>query len=584
MLHETTDWFARASAAGIAFVNISPSRQDLPANLAAEWLPLRPNTDTAFMLGLAHTLVNEGLHDREFLERYCEGFAPFEDYLLGRRDGIARDALWASSITGVPAESIVALARRMAKARTLVTTSWSVQRADHGEQPVWMTVALAAMLGQIGLPGGGFSFGFGATNGMASSRPSNIPIPTLPLGENPIRAYVPVGRVTDMLLHPGTELEYNGERLRLPEIKLIYSVGGNPFHHNANLNRFLQAWQRPETVIVHEHWWNPVAKHADIVLPATTTMERNDLLANEKQRFYVAMHKVIDPVGLARNDFDIFADLADRLGFGALYTDGRNEMEWLRHMYDDASERARRRGFDPPDFDTFWSAGLYEFPEPEHPTVLLADFRNDPNTHRLKTPSGKIEIFSQRIAAFGYDDCPPHPTWIEPAEWLGGSLAERFPLHLLSNQPSTRLHSQLDAASVSRQSKIADHEPIAMHPADAARRGLAAGDVVKVFNERGAFLAAAVISEDLLPGVVQISTGAWYDPLEGGVPGTLEKHGNPNVVTLDTGSSRLTQSSVAQTVLVEITRHANPPPVTAFDPPSISVREFDHPGPRENHR
>jgi biotin/methionine sulfoxide reductase len=200
----------------------------------------------------------------------------------------------------------------------------------------------------------------------------------------------------------------------------------------------------------------------------------------------------------------------------------------------------------------------------------LAEFRNDPNAYPLKTPSGKIEIFSEQIAAFHYEDCPPHPSWIEPAEWLGSRLTERFPLHLLSNQPSTRLHSQLDDSSVSKNAKIAGREPITMHPVDAAARGLASGDIVKVFNDRGAFLAAAVISDDLLPGVVQISTGAWYDPLEGSVPGTLEKHGNPNVVTLDTGSSRLAQAPAAQTVLVEIRRYANPPTVTAFDLPVIS--------------
>jgi len=573
VLHEAGDWLGRAARAGIRFVNISPSRQNLPADIDAEWLPLRPNTDTALMLGLAHTLATDRLHDRAFLARYCEGYEAFEAYLLGSSSGVPRDATWAASVTGIPADTIVALARRMAAQRTLVTTSWSVQRADHGEQPVWMTIALAAMLGQIGLPGGGFTFGIGATNGIASERPRDMPIPSLPVGQNPVRAYVPVGRTADMLLHPGTELEHNGERLTLPDIKLIYSVGGNPFHHNTNLNRFVQGWQQPDTVIVHEHWWNPAAKHADIVLPATTTLERNDILANDKQRFWVAMHKVIDPVGKARNDFDIFADLATRLGFGARFTEGRDEMGWLRFIYDAARTQALQRGYAPPEFDAFWESGIVEFPQPASPSVLLSEFRADPTASPLRTPSGKIEIFSQRIAAFGYDDCPPHPAWIEPTEWLGSDLARRFPLHLLSNQPRTRLHSQLDPALVSRESKIAGREPIALHPADAAARGVAAGDVVRVFNDRGAFLAGVVLTDDLLPGVVQIATGAWYDPLAGGVPGTLEKHGNPNVVTLDKGTSRLAQAPIAQTVLVEIERYRDAPPaVTAFERPLIASR------------
>lgn len=566
--HGDRAWFERAAQAGIQFINVSPSRENLPANLQAEWLPLRPNTDTALMLGLAHTLASEGLHDRAFLDRCVEGYARFEDYLFGRDGGTVHDADWAAGITGIPADRIAALARRMAGTRTLVSLSWSVQRAHHGEQPVWTTVALAAMLGQIGLPGGGFSLGFGAVDGIAANR-AGIPRPILPVPPNPVKGFVPVGRFTDALLHPGSEIDYNGTRLQLPEIKLIYAVGGNPFHHATNLNRMLAGWQLPETIVVHEPWWNPLAKHADIVLPVTTTMERNDLLATEMQQLLVAMRKVIEPVGTSRNDFDVFAALAERLGFREAFTEGRDEMGWLQHLYEDARARAGERGIALPPFTEFWEHGSYEPPVPERAPVLLEEFRTDPQANRLATPSGKIELYSERIASFGYADAPPHPAWLEPAEWLGVALARRFPLHLLSNQPRVRLHSQHDPAPASRAWKVADRERLEISPPDAADRGLANGDVVRVFNERGAFLAGVSIVEHLRPGVVQIATGAWYDPLEPGVPGTLEKHGNPNVVTLDVGTSRLTQSSVAQTALVEVERLLDPPPVTAFDPPPV---------------
>lgn len=570
--HESPAWFRRAQAAGIRFVNISPSRQDLPADVRAEWIPLRPNTDVALMLGLAHTLEKEGLCHRDFLATHCEGYARFQAYLMGREDGRPKDARWASRITEVPAEVIEGLARTMAASRTLVTTSWSVQRADHGEQPVWMTITLAAMLGQIGLRGRGFSLGFGAVNGTTRPHHDDLPRPTLPLGPNPVKAYVPVGRVADMLLHPGKTIEYDGKTITYPDTKLLYSIGGNPFHHNGNLNRFLEAWQRLDTVIVHEPWWNPAARHADIVLPATTTMERNDILAQEYTPYWIAMKQVIEPVGQARNDFDIMAKLAQRLGFGAAYTEGRDELGWLRHMYEGARVRAQALGFEPPAFEAFWEAGMYEFPPPPASKVLLGDFRRDPVQHPLATPSGRIEIFSAAIAGYGYADCPPHPAWLEPAEWLGSPAVSRFPLHLLSNQPAPRLHSQHDHAPVSRRSKVAGREALAMHPDDAASRGLAQGDVVRVFNDRGAFLAGLVVADHLRPGVVQISTGAWYDPAEGGKPGSLEKHGNPNVVTLDRGSSRLAQSTMVQTVLVQVEKCASPPPVTAFDPPPFGTR------------
>ena len=193
VMHDAERWFAKARDRGIAFVNVSPSRDDAAAAVGAEWLPIVPNTDTAFMLGLAHTLATEGLHDRQFLACHCVGYDRFEAYLLGKSDGMPKNAGWAAAITGVPASTIEDLARRMAANRTLVSTSWSVQRADHGEQPVWMTVTLAAMLGQIGIPGGGFSLGLAATSGIAMPCPDDIPRPTLPLGPNPIRNHVPVG-------------------------------------------------------------------------------------------------------------------------------------------------------------------------------------------------------------------------------------------------------------------------------------------------------------------------------------------------------------------------------------------------------
>jgi biotin/methionine sulfoxide reductase len=568
--HDDADWIAKAAASGLEIINVSPSRSDITESLRAEWIPIRPNTDTALMIGLAHCLLEAGRHDRAFLAQHCEGFGAVQRYLTGAADGIVKDARWAAAITTVPEATIRALARRMSETRTLITTTWSVQRADHGEMPVWMTITLAAMLGGIGLPGGGFSLGFGAVSGITVPRPDGIPRPTIPLGPNPVRAHVPVGRVADMLLNPGGELQYNGTTIRYPDTRLIYSVGGNPFHHNCNLNHFLRAWQMPQTVIVHEPWWNPPAKYADIVLPATTTMERNDILAAELERYYVAMYQVVPPVGGARNDIDIFADLAARLGFEAEYTEGRDEMGWLRHMYSTARGIALERGFSPPEFDEFWKAGYFEFPLDATEHVLLGEYRADPQANKLATESGKIELFSKRIAGFAYDDCPPHAAWLEPAEWLGAKNAQIFPLHLLSNQPAHRLHSQNDASRISRDGKIGGREPLIINRHDAEARGIRDGDVVRIFNGRGAFLAAARLSEALIPGVLSIATGAWYDPAEPGVAGSLEKHGNPNVVTLDTGTSRLAQAPVAQTVLVQVERFAGePPPVTAFDLPPL---------------
>jgi biotin/methionine sulfoxide reductase len=570
--HEVDDWLAHVRQAGVGFVNISPLRDDVAEALGAEWLPLRPNTDVALMLGLAHTLIAENLHDRAFLETYTVGFARLRAYIQGETDGTPKDAAWASNITHIPAPTIRTLARRMAAVRTMIAVSWSVQRADHGEQPYWMAIALAALLGQIGLPGGGFGFGYGATGGIGSPH-LRLPLPQLPVGPNPVKAYIPTARFTDMLLNPGATFDFNGQRLTYPDIRLVYWCGGNPFHKIQDLNRLLRAWQKPETIIIHEPWWTPAARRADIVLPCATTLERNDIGAAPRDRFFFAMQKAIELVGEARTDYEIYSQLAGRLGFHAEFTQGRTETEWLRHLYDIARQQVATRHIDLPSFDAFWEAGHVELPAPDDPPVLLAAYRDDPQVYPLRTPSGRIELFSETIAAFGYDDCPGHPVWLEPAEWLGSERAQVYPLHLLSNQPRSRLHSQLDCGDLSRGAKVADREPAWLHPDDAAARGLGTGDVVRIYNDRGACLAGAVVTDAVRPGVVQLATGAWFDPLHPAEIGSLDKHGNPNVLTLDKGTSKLAQCSAAQTVLVEVERFdGEPPPITAFEAPAVARR------------
>jgi biotin/methionine sulfoxide reductase len=565
--HTTRGWLERAKAAGVEFVNIGPMRSDAEAFLDAEWIAPRPHSDTALMLALAHTLIVEGLHDADFLARYCNGFNRFRDYLLGLEDGVVKSADWAAGLSEIPAEQIRALARRMAASRTFINVNWSLQRGDHGEQPIWAAIALASVLGQVGLPGGGFGFGYGSMEGLASMV-QEAPVPTLPLGHNPARSFIPVARIADLLLNPGQSYQYDGHDLTYPDIDFVYWCGGNPFHHHQDINRLIRAWRRPATIVVHDPWWTATARHADIVLPTTTTVERNDIGASPRDRFVIAMKQAIAPVGEARNDFAIFSELADRFDTRASFTEGRDEMEWLRHIYEKARERANRHVYEWPGFDEFWRRGHIEIPEASTPSVLFEEFRMNPDANRLPTPSGRIEIFSEKIANYSYADCPGHPTWMEPAEWLGSEIAREYPLHLLTSQPSTRLHGQMDMARVSQQSKVAGREPMRMNTQDAASRGIRDGDVVRVFNARGATLAGAVVTDDIRRGVVQIATGAWYDPAEPGVIGSLDKHGNPNVLTLDKGTSRLAQGPSAQTTLVQVQKFAGePPPISAFDPP-----------------
>jgi len=568
--HDDLAWQKRIAESGVNVVYVGPLRDDVAALAGADWISIRPNTDTAFMLGLAHTLVAEGRHDTDFIERYCTGFEKFLPYLMGETDGLPKDSDWAAGICEIDASVICDLARLIAGGRTMITACWSLQRADHGEQSYWMAVTLAAMLGHVGLPGGGVGFGYGCLGGIGTPR-ARASTPHLPTGGNPCRDYIPVARVTDMLLYPGAEVNFNGKRLTYPHVHAIYWCGGNPFHHHQDINRLLDGWRRVDTVIVHEPFWTATARHADIILPCTTTLERNDIGAASVPATLFAMEKAIEPPGEARNDFDIFAHMADRLGFRDAYTEGRDERGWLRHMYDIARQQNAEAKIDMPDFDEFWDQGYVEFPRPHKPVVLFDSFRNDPAGRPLKTPSGKFEIYSKTIAAFGYDDCPGHATWLEPAEWLGAEKSRDYPFHMISNQPRTRLHGQLDSGPVSRESKIHGREPLWIHPVDAAARGVADGDIVRVFNDRGACLAGIVVTDQIRVGVVQLATGAWYDPLEPGVPGTLDIHGNPNMLTLDKGSSKLAQAPASQTALVDIELYLGPlPDITVHSQPAMA--------------
>lgn len=566
-IHMYETWLRQARNAGINFINISPSRTDMPDYLDAEWLAVRPNSDTALMLALAYTLVSENLHDVNFLVRHCTGFDRFKPYLMGETDGQPKSAAWAAAITDIPAAVIKALARRMAASKTMINVSWSLQRADNGEQPVWMAVALAAILGQIGQPGCGVACGYGTTGGRGN--PSrNLPVPGFSPGPNPIDSVIPVARITDMLEGPGREYDFNGARCVYPDIRLIYWGGGNPFHHHQDLNRFLRAWQKPETIIVQDPFWTPTARRADIVLPVTTQLERNDIGSRRGHRYIFAMQQAIAPVGQARNDYGIVAGIADQLGIGDRFTEGRSDWEWLRHIHNIWRQDISRAGIETPDFESFWEQGYFEMPQPDKTHNLYEDFRADPAGHPLPTPSGKIELFSETIAGFGYEEIAGHPAWTEPVEWLGAETAETYPLHLLSNQPRWRLHSQGDAADISRNHKIKDREAAFINTADAEARGIKGGDIIRIFNARGSCLAGAVITEDLRRGVVQLPTGAWFDPEDPASIGSLEVHGNPNALTRDAGTSRLAQGPVAQSALVEIEVYGKTPPaVTAFTPP-----------------
>ncbi|OSM99037.1 molybdopterin-dependent oxidoreductase [Lonsdalea populi] len=538
-------------ARGIPVINISPMRDDCPAFVDAEWIPIRPNTDVALMLALGFEIRRLEADDRAFLERYCVGYDALSDYLDGRTDGTPKTPEWASTITGIPAERIARLAQQLIGVRSFITCSYSVQRAHRGEQPYWMMIALSAMLGQVGLPGGGFSFGHGSMNSVGNERIAT-PAPASPSVPNR-GSIIPVARIADMLLQPGRPYTFQGQTHTYPDIHLIHWAGGNPFHHHQQLNRLVEGWRKPDTVVVQDIVWTPAARMADIVLPVTTTLERNDIGGSSRDRYIFAMHQAIAPQHHARNDVDIFSELAQRLGYGDTFTQGRSERDWLAMMYQQCRERQGETGQAWPEFDAFWHQGYVDIPMDDKPFVFFEAFRDDPEQHALKTPSGKIELFSETLAGYRYDDFGPHPEWRPPIEWLGAEVAREWPLHFISIQPSDRLHSQLGSTPQVAANKTAGRETLYMHPQDAAARNIADGMQVEIRNARGRIYGGVKITDGVTPGVVIMSTGAWFDPgWEQTEWDPVERSGNANVLTLDIGTSSLTQGPNAMSCLVEV--------------------------------
>ncbi|BBR56881.1 molybdopterin guanine dinucleotide-containing S/N-oxide reductase [Klebsiella sp. WP4-W18-ESBL-05] len=569
-------YFEHLRHSGKRLICIDPMRSETVAFFgeSMEWIAPHMGTDVALMLGIAHTLLTNNWHDAEFLSRCTTGFPTFADYLLGQKDGEAKSAEWAAAICGVSADKIRELADIFHKNTTMLMSGWGMQRQQFGEQKHWMLVTLAAMLGQIGTPGGGFGLSYHFANGGNPTRRAAVLASMQGTVKGGVDAVdkIPVARIVEALENPGAPYQHNGMDRHFPDIRFVWWAGGANFTHHQDTNRLIRAWQKPELVVISECNWTAAARHADIVLPATTSFERNDLTmtGDYSNQHLVPMKRVVAPRDEARDDFEVFAELSERWepGGRARFTEGKNDLQWLETFYNIAGQRGAPMGVTLPSFERFWQDNeLIEMPENAQNAafVRFSDFRADPLANPLKTPSGKIEIYSERIASFQYSDCPPHPMWLAPDEWHGN--AQPGQLQLLSAHPAHRLHSQLNHTSLRERYAVAGREPITLHPQDAQARQIRDGDLVRVWNARGQVLAGAAVSEDIKPGVICLHEGAWPDfaPEAGGIC----KNGAVNVLTKDIPSSRLGNGCAGNTALAWIEKYDGPAlTLTAFDPPA----------------
>jgi anaerobic dimethyl sulfoxide reductase subunit A len=537
-----SDYFVRlARQNGARVVCIDPRLSLSAASLADEWVPIRPGTDAAMMSAMAYVIITEGLHDAQFVRTHCVGFdasqmpagaqgaESYSEYILGSRDGQPKTPQWAEAITAVPAETIARLAREYATLKPgVLYQGYGMQRRAYGEQVVRAGCVLPAITGNVGIPGGW-------AGGLGLQAPDGGPFwNVFPTEENPVKASIPVFLWSEAVLrgHAMTKADGvtggHGVTLQLDnDIKLIYAVATNCLvnqHADSNrARRILEDERLVEFLVVQDQFLTSTARFADIVLPACTQFETWGLEDGWKYGDeLILMPKLVEPPGEARSDYAICAALAERLGFGQTYTQGRDERGWVAWLLG-AYRRTRFPELPALDDLLETNAGVYANPVTQ-PAVAFADFRRDPERHRLDTPSGKIEIFSKALYDLNRpDEIPAVPKYIQEWESPFDAALERSqdslvgrkveppapqlaPLQLLGHHTLARVHS---THANNDWLQEAFPQRVFINPLDASARGLQDGDLARIYNARGEVRLPCRVTERILPGVVDIPQGAW---------------------------------------------------------------------------
>ncbi|HEX6034126.1 MAG TPA: molybdopterin-dependent oxidoreductase, partial [Anaerolineales bacterium] len=423
-----SDYFIKlAREAGARVICIDPRHSLSAASLADEWIPIRPGTDTAMMSAMAYVMLTEHLYDAEFVRTHCVGFdqsqmpvqgaESYSDYILGKSDGTPKTPEWAESITAVPAPTIARITREYATIKpSVLYQGYGMQRRAYGEQVVRAGCVLAAITGNVGVPGGWAS-------GLGLQAPDGGGLWTVfPTGENPVKASIPVFLWTEACLRGRSMTQADGIRgaARLDnDIRLIYAVATDCLiNQHADVNRtaeILRDEAKVEFIAVQDNFLTPSARFADVVLPACTQFETWGVEDGWKYGDEVILQpKLVDPLGESKSDYRICTELAERLGIAEAFTEERDEKGWVEYCL---GEFRRLRFPELPTLEEFLASNLGAWTRPAtKPAIAFEDFRRDPEKYPLKTPSGKIEIFSKQLFDLGRpDEIPAIPKYIQ--EW-----------------------------------------------------------------------------------------------------------------------------------------------------------------------
>ena len=515
---------AKAKEAGTRFIVVDPRYTDTAALVADRWIPIKPGTDAAAMIAMAYVMITENLYDQRFLDTYTVGFDHFKEYVLGEEDGVPKTPEWAERITSVPAQTIAELAREYATTKpAALLPSKAPGRTAYGEQFHRAAFTLAAMTGNIGIHGG--SPGCEITQRGDTPSPMGLAMRT---GGNPVDAGSPRRRdalPTAISKGPGLIARLHNTEVMdailkgkaggyYSDYKMVYTANVNYLNQYPNVNKAVKALKSLEFIAIQEQFITPTAKFADILLPTCTFFERNDAIWGAGPHL-AYQRKIIEPLGESRSHLDICMGLAEKMGI-ADYNDKTDE-EWLEQIMKPAVT----------DYERFKETGVEKFYS--EPSVPFKNEIADPANHPFPTPSGKIEIYSQQIAEIEKPLMPPIPKYIETWESVNDPLAETYPLQMISTHFKRRAHSQFDNIPWLRE---LEPQAVKINPKDAKPRGIKDGDPVRVFNDRGEMIIQAEVTQRIIPGVVDVPEGAWYDPDEQGV----DRGGCANVLTRDARS------------------------------------------------
>ena len=533
----------KARENGARVVAVDPRYHDTAATVADEWIPILPGTDTAMMVAMANVMIKENLHDQPFLDKYAVGFDKFKEYVFGQEDGVDKTPQWAAEICDVEADTIIRLAREYAGTKpAALMDCQGPARSAMGEQYNRCAATLCAMTGNVGRPGGSAGGGL-----MGIPVGHMFRMSAIPPGKNPFELDGPnVKGTLDIRMRVIKRVHINkifdaifeGKQGGYPtDIKMMWSMCNNYLNQTGNSNKAARALQKLEFFCAQELFMTAQARYADLLLPVTTAAERSDLTRPwPSGPYFTFMNRALEPLGECKSDFDIVSELAVRLGIEGF--NPHTEDVWLKMFVDHNPEYQQHIK----DYDKFREDGIHRV-KLDEPIIAFKEQIDDIENNPFPTPSGKIEIFSQRVADLDKPDTPPIPKYMPTPEDRNDPLVEKYPLQLLTPHPKNRVHSELYMVPWLRE--VEEHRAW-INPVDAEPRDIKDGDEILVFNDRGKVAITAWITERIIPGVVSIFEGAWYNPDKNGI----DRGACANTLTKDAYSGG--GAAVLNTSLVQI--------------------------------